>query len=160
MLTGNCLCTASKFNVPTNSVRFGFATCHCNACRLSHASPTVVWSGLNAVDSTTFEVQTSTSLSSFKSSETCTRYFCSTCGTHLYIKYDEGVERWSGEVHFPTAILSEPSLVALEAHLQQTGKPRYLHVFYSDRQNCLGDLTTWANAPKYGGASGLEPIES
>ena len=39
-----------------------------------------------------------------------------------------------------------------------TGKPRYLHVFYSDKENSMGDLVSWAHGPKHGGPSGLEPL--
>ena len=42
--------------------------------------------------------------------------------------------------------------------MELTGKPRYLHVFYSDKENSLGDLNEWANGPKYGGTTGLEPL--
>jgi hypothetical protein len=38
-------------------------------------------------------------------------------------------------------------------------KPRYLHVFYSDRSPCLGNIEEWASGPKYGGTTGLEPLE-
>jgi hypothetical protein len=38
-------------------------------------------------------------------------------------------------------------------------KPRYRHVFYSDRSSCLGNLEEWASGPKYGGTTGLEQLE-
>ena len=41
----------------------------------------------------------------------------------------------------------------------ETEKPRYLHVFSSDRFPCLGDLKEWASGPKYGGITGMDPIE-
>jgi hypothetical protein len=44
-------------------------------------------------------------------------------------------------------------------HVAAAGRPRYLHVFYSDKSNCLGDLQQWAGAPKYGGVTGLEELE-
>ena len=62
------------------------------------------------------------------------------------------------QVHFPTALLSSSSIAALEAHIAATGKPRYLHVFYSNKEKSLGDLVDWAGGPKYGGPSGLEPL--
>lgn len=43
--------------------------------------------------------------------------------------------------------------------MKKAEKPRYLHVFTSDRHPCLGDLKEWAAASKYGGETGLEPIE-
>jgi hypothetical protein len=50
-----------------------------------------------------------------RSSPNCTRFFCKTCGTHVYISYDaEEGTAWSGEIHFPTAILTEQSLADLE----------------------------------------------
>ena len=39
-------------------------------------------------------------------------------------------------------------------------EPRYFHEFYSDRSPALGNLLVWADAPKYGGVTGLEPLES
>ena len=42
--------------------------------------------------------------------------------------------------------------------MERKGKPRYLHVFASDKSPCLGNFERWAQAPKYGGVSGLEPL--
>lgn len=42
--------------------------------------------------------------------------------------------------------------------MESLGKPRYLHVFVSDASPCLGDVGKWANGPKYGGVTGLEPL--
>jgi len=125
--------------------------------------------------------ESSTNLTAFRSSTSCTRYFCNSCGTHVYIKYDdESSERWAGEIHFPTAILDVASLANLEEvilplllsflsfyhhsvlaeqAMAATGKPRNLHVFASDRLPCLGDLKEWAAAPQYGGGTGLEPLD-
>jgi hypothetical protein len=64
-------------------------------------------------------------------------------------------------VHFPTALLDEESLRNLEeAVVTNGGRPRYLHVFSSDRHGCLGDLQKWVEGPKYGGNAGLEPVDS
>ncbi len=115
-ISGSCLCRKCSFVVPANSVRFGFASCHCSACRLSHAAPFVQWSGMNADKSNDFVLAMDQSnLTAFASSSSCTRYFCNACGTHLYIKYNsESAERWAGEIHFPTAILDGDSLGNLE----------------------------------------------
>jgi hypothetical protein len=118
---GFCLCGECSFVVPATSVRFGFASCHCSTCRLSHASPFVLWSGLNADRSDDFKLSMDeTLLTGFRSSISCTRYFCKKCGTHLYIKYDDAnvdeVDsiRWAGEIHFPTSIITPSSLKHLE----------------------------------------------
>ena len=42
--------------------------------------------------------------------------------------------------------------------MTERGKPRYLHVFYSDRSPALGDLKKWVEGPKHGGSTGLEPF--
>ncbi len=57
-------------------------------------------------------------------------------------------------------LLSLTNAVMLLQAMAVTGKPRYLHVFVSDRLPCLGDLKEWAAAPQYGGKTGLEPIEA
>ena len=77
----------------------------------------------------------------------------------MYIKYDvqEG-SRWSGEVHFPTAVLTAESIKILEGYMEKAGKPRFLHVFRSDTNNVLGDLKCWADGPKYGGVTGMEEL--
>ena len=104
-LSGKCLCQSSSFQIPVESVRFGFASCHCSICRLAHAAPFVLWSGLNADQASKFLVDSTCGLSVFSSSESCTRYFCSNCGTHLYIKYKDGPERWAGEVKIDSLCL-------------------------------------------------------
>jgi hypothetical protein len=73
-------------------------------------------SGMNADKSDDFKVSSTSPLSAYQSSANCTRYFCSSCGTHLYIKYgSDGPDiRWGGEVHFPTALLDAEGLRALE----------------------------------------------
>lgn len=166
LVEGHCLCNAHKFEVEARFVRFGFASCHCSICRAAHAAPVTMWSGLNAQYSTPdiFRIESveGASLTAFRSSSCCTRYFCSTCGTHVYIKYDDASTcsgSWAGEVHFPTALVDEKSLEHLEEVVKEAGRPRYLHVFWSDRHKCMGDLAQWAAAPKYGGQTGLEPMD-
>lgn len=116
IVSGSCLCGQCKFSVPAESIRFGFASCHCSACRLSHGAPFVQWSGMNADKSGDFVLKADpAALTGFKSSPNCTRYFCKTCGCHLYIKYDDDCDaKWAGEIHFPTAIIDADSLKILE----------------------------------------------
>ena len=46
----------------------------------------------------------------------CTLCGFNIVGTHVYLKYQAGTEdRWSGEVHFPTALLDSESIQKLEA---------------------------------------------
>ena len=54
-------------------------------------------------------------ISAYESSPSCTRFFCSTCGSHIYIKYSDSIsDKWAGEVHFPTALLDTESVEILE----------------------------------------------
>ncbi|RYG68662.1 hypothetical protein EON64_04680 [archaeon] len=166
LVQASCLCNSHSFSVPAHKIRFGFASCHCSVCRQSHAAPFVMWAGMNADASTPdiFKVVStagSPPLTCYRSSSCCSRYFCSTCGTHLYIKYDDPLvcpERWAGEVHFPTALVDPISLQHLEEAVQKAERPRYLHVFYSDRHGCMGSLQDWAGATKFGGTTGLEAL--
>lgn len=165
---GSCLCKAHSFSIDVRKVRFGFASCHCTICQKSHASPFVMWAGMNPDCSTPDNFQLvaedhAPPLSNYRSSPQCSRYFCSVCGTHVYLKYDDGdteICRWAGEIHFPTALLDAESCSKLEEAMKKANRPRYLHVFTTERHQCMGNLSDWANAPKYGGKTGLEPLEN
>lgn len=167
-ITGSCLCENHSFSIDVRKVRFGFASCHCTICRKSHGAPFVMWAGMNKDNSTpdVFQVvakEGAAPLSKYASTSTCDRYFCPSCGTNLYLKYGDGdgeTERWAGEVHFPTALLDDVSCGKLEVAMRNANRPRYLHVFASTRHPCMGDWTEWASAPKYGGETGLEPLDS
>jgi hypothetical protein len=132
-LRGSCQCGAYTFRVSPSFIKFGFESCHCSICRKVHASPVVLWTGINAehneqfgVSSTATEFknidQVKESLSKFRASPECLRYFCGNCGTHLFIEYDRFSEEkdrhkessWEGEIHFPTALLDENSVKILE----------------------------------------------
>jgi hypothetical protein len=165
-VSGGCLCKAHSFTIEACKIRFGFASCHCSLCRQSHSAPFVMWAGMNADCSTpdifqVFSEEGAAPLTGFRSSPNCTRYFCPVCGTHLFIRYDDATqcnEKWAGEVHFPTAIVSRETFPNLEAAIKLAGRPRYLQVFVSDQHPAMGDLQEWVNAPKYGGVTGLEPL--
>eukprot|EP01040_Poterioochromonas_malhamensis_P000639 gene639-681_t len=175
-IIGKCCCRKYSFCIPQEFIKFGFASCHCSICRSSHGSPFVLWSGIKAEHREHFKLllkdsslnglnEIKGSLSQFRTSADCVRYFCGTCGTHLFIDYEKddsaGGEKkspWEDEIHFPTALLDNESLGRLEEAVRAMNKPRYLHVFYSDRSVALGDLSEWAKGPKYGGVTGLEPI--
>ena len=116
VLKGSCCCERCSFAVPAASISFGFASCHCSLCRRIHASPIVLWSGMNASESKDFVVTAPEGgIGAFRSSDSCTRYFCNNCGSHVYIKYDDGgSHQFAGELHFPTSILDSRSLSILE----------------------------------------------
>jgi hypothetical protein len=132
-IKGSCQCGDYAFQISPSFIKFGFASCHCSICRKMHASPVVQWSGIKAEHNEYFVITSTTneerniqqikeSLSKFRTSPECLRYFCGNCGTHLFIEYDrfseekEGQKKspWEGEIHFPTALLDEDSIRLLE----------------------------------------------
>lgn len=158
-LTGGCVCGRVRYSVPLEAVKFGFASCHCNACRRSHASPFVMWTGFAKEHADKFQVKAEQGDLSAFAHDLAHRHFCAKCGTHTHLVYDRGESRWSGEVHIPTATLDDACIPALERRVEALGKPRYFHVFFSDRAACLGDVDRWASARKFGGKTGTEPLE-
>jgi hypothetical protein len=132
-VNGSCQCGTYAFQISPSFVKLGSASCHCSICRKIHASPFVQWSGIKADHNDKFRIictsddeksvgQVRESLSKFRTSPECLRYFCGNCGTHLFIEYDrffeekEGLKKssWEGEIHFPTALLDENSVKILE----------------------------------------------
>lgn len=158
-LTGGCLCGGVRYSVPVDAVQFGFASCHCSLCRRAHGAPIVMWTGVTAKEAPSFQVASTSmaSLSAYQSTPSCTRFFCSACGTHTHLSYDASGGPWANEVHLATATLDDDCLQSLEEHIAKLGKPRALHVFFSDRARCIGDFSGWATSPKFGGVSGMEP---
>lgn len=76
-LQGGCYCGAIRYEV--DSV-FDATYCHCSICRRMTGSP--VFSSLVTLE-TNFRVLAGEP-ASFASSDHGTRWFCRTCGTHLY----------------------------------------------------------------------------
>jgi hypothetical protein len=132
-IKGSCLCGAYTFRISPSFIKFGFASCHCSICRKMHAAPVIQWGGMKAEHNGHFIItsanndersteQVKDSLSKFRTSPECLRYFCGTCGSHVFIEYDRYSEGendhkkspWEGEIHFPTALLDEESVILLE----------------------------------------------
>jgi hypothetical protein len=137
IIHGACLCGGIRFEI-TPPTRF-CAHCHCTMCRRAHAAPLVTWSG---VPDGQFRITEGEALlHRYASSDHATRSFCSRCGTQLLF----ASTRWPGEVHVATGSL-------IDAPDRLPGA----HVNFSDR-------ATWydphAHLPKYGGATGMEPLD-
>ncbi|KAJ3044328.1 hypothetical protein HDV00_002648 [Rhizophlyctis rosea] len=76
---------ADPITVPTMATH-----CHCESCRTTTGC---LWSTLMPVSREAFKWETpETARTSFKSSETVSRTFCATCGTHLL--YDASTRPW------------------------------------------------------------------
>lgn len=86
-LNVTCHCKAHKhtFSIPTSLLPFKAYFCHCDSCRHVTGAP--------AANYFTIPQEVSQpdlkDLIKYKTSEGTGRYFCGSCGTHLYVK-DEG----------------------------------------------------------------------
>ena len=82
MLTGGCLCGAVKYHLtgPLGDI----VHCHCETCRKTHSS---AFSSVAAVADTDFQLlEGAGKLSHFESSPGKLRWFCQSCGSHIYAK--------------------------------------------------------------------------
>ena len=75
-----CHCKASKlsFTIPTSSLPLPTHFCHCSICRRTHGTLCTIHSPIPAP---TVDLST---LTAYASSSEVVRYFCSTCGGHLF----------------------------------------------------------------------------
>ena len=81
MISGSCLCGKVRYEI---SGQVGdIVHCHCQTCRKAHGS---AFSSVAAVDDKEFTLIGRDSLSCFESSPGKKRYFCSNCGTQIYVK--------------------------------------------------------------------------
>lgn len=82
-IRGKCLCESVKYEI---SGELGPAyNCHCSKCRRWHGAP---FRTRASIDVSQFKLLCGKeSLSSFKSSENVTKYFCRVCGSPLHSTY-------------------------------------------------------------------------
>jgi len=102
MSEGGCLCGAVRYRVsgkPSSSV-----VCHCTSCRRASGAPTVAWL---TVDRAQLQIL-SGSPTSYRSSPTVIRQFCSRCGTALTYAAAKSPDT----VDITTASLDEPDAFA------------------------------------------------
>ena len=88
-VTGGCLCRAVRYEAEVN-LREAFY-CHCKTCQKTHAA---AFATVARIKTTELFIDSGESLlTSFKSSPSKTRYFCSKCGAHIYA-YVEGQDEF------------------------------------------------------------------
>jgi len=137
-IKGQCYCGKVKFEFDP-PIKF-MAHDHCSICRKVSGSPFTTWVG--TFDDKFRILSGADNLSAFKTTPEATREFCKTCGSHLFFKSS----RWPGEVHVTAGSLTTEMSDAPQAH-----------VFFSDRVKWI---EVNDGLPKYGGKTGLEPLNT
>jgi len=77
MIEGGCFCKKIRYAIDDGA--YQSVDCHCTMCRRIHAALYVTWIVV-AADKFRYRTGTPATLAS---SMNGTRYFCSSCGTHL-----------------------------------------------------------------------------
>jgi hypothetical protein len=85
LMLGGCLCGAVSYELEPP---FAFAShCHCASCRRAHGAAFVSWVTVRAPQLRV--VGGGERLVGFASSPGARRSFCGTCGSHLFMRYDD-----------------------------------------------------------------------
>ena len=84
MIKGHCECGCVRFEI--DGAIDDYSHCHCSICRRLHGSAYVTFAG---VPRNTFRyVDGEDIVSSYASSETHDRVFCSNCGSNIFVAVD------------------------------------------------------------------------
>ncbi|KAF1812883.1 DUF636 domain protein [Eremomyces bilateralis CBS 781.70] len=89
LLRIQCLCgsSASTISLPSSSLPLQTYLCHCNISR--HISGCLCSSYARYPPLSQTPRPDLSALTAYRSSDILTRYFCTTCGTHMYLEYDD-----------------------------------------------------------------------
>jgi hypothetical protein len=126
-LTGGCLCGAVRFQLTSEPSGAGW--CHCRNCQLNSGSPAMAFASIAFAD-LVIDGDGST-LAFHASSNETQRWFCSKCGTPLWVQ--ESLAPKTRD--FSLATLDHPDAVSPEFHIywqsriiwdrQDDGLPRF-----------------------------------
>ena len=137
MVSGGCFCGSIRFDVtlPTQ----GSAYCHCSMCRRNHGAGFVAWF---RVASEQLKIRQGESILVRRpSSDHGVRSFCSGCGTPLFCQLDEHMES------------IDVVLASMDASIDCEPQA---HIYYTDRADWVKIKDS---LPKFGGQTGMEPLE-
>ena len=92
-LTASCHCKANQytFSVPTTSLPLPAYLCHCNISRRISGSLFTSYVAVPAANAP----PDLRNLTAYKSSNILTRWFCTTCSTHLFLEYSADGAWWT-----------------------------------------------------------------
>ncbi len=108
-LTGGCRCGAVRYAISGEPQHV--ALCHCQDCRRSAGAPMVAWAAFAEEELTL----TGGAPTTFNSSGTALRSFCSTCGTGLFYR---NAELLPGIVDIQSVTLDESERLPPGLHIQ------------------------------------------
>lgn len=106
---GGCQCGAVRYEVSGSPKHV--ALCHCEGCRKSAGAPAVAWAAFDEDSFALLQGQPTT----FNSSGTAMRSFCSRCGTGIAYR---NAEMLPGIVDIQSATLDDPSVFPVQCHIQ------------------------------------------
>ncbi|EAU85769.2 DUF636 domain-containing protein [Coprinopsis cinerea okayama7 len=114
LVKAQCLCGTNKYHLsfPTSSLPIPTSICNCNTCRHATGQSFAMYVDLDGPPLSLFSTETSSTgetqpavanldeegnLTTYASSEGGKRYFCSTCGAHMFFSVEDpkdGKVRW------------------------------------------------------------------
>jgi len=133
-LTGGCLCGAVRFTATPKNGEFG--ACHCSMCRRWAAGPFFAMECEDSVD-----VQDTSSLGVYRSSQWAERCFCKQCGSVLFYRLVE-----KGFYAISTEAFDERGSFAFTSQIFIDEKPPY-YDFANKTHNMTGAEVFAAFAP-------------
>ncbi|PVH93723.1 hypothetical protein DM02DRAFT_619105 [Periconia macrospinosa] len=173
-ITLSCLCGAAThtFTIPTSSLPLPSHLCNCTTSR--RISGSLLTSYINITHdtpTTTSKKPDLTFLTPYPSSDVLTRWFCSTCGTHMYLEYaaDGHFEAATGTLKESEGVVKYESCMWIEdtrdggasqfvTHIDGTELKRYSRESGVSKEVALewmDDPETTENAvQKYGSSDG------
>lgn len=108
-VVGGCHCGGVRYGVTGKPIAAAF--CHCTDCRRVAGAPVVAWMMVHEEQLTVSAGEPK----EYASSPDARRFFCSTCGTHLFYR---NAVNLPGLVDIQSATLDDPEAVPMQAHIQ------------------------------------------
>ena len=124
--TGTCLCGAVSLR--TTALGTDSGACHCDLCRRWSGGPLFA---LSCGDDLRFEGEDR--ITTFDSTECAERGFCSSCGTHLFIRVKE-----NGHYILPAGLFSAEDRLRFDHQTFVDRKPDY-YLFADETTNLAGE---------------------
>ncbi len=141
-LNGGCLCGAVRFTAAPENQHVG--ACHCNMCRRWTAGPFLTIGCAN-----TLEVEDSSAITIYKSSDWAERHFCGKCGSTLWYKLAGPSQHFVSAEAFDDATSFEFS-----HQIYVDEKPAY-YTFSNETKNMTGAQVEAAFAPSSDGGNNV-----